>query len=174
MKILSHAGLAFLLFALVSLAAPTTAIAQISPEATRDYAAAVALQNQGLFDLAIDAWTKFINTRRTDPRMDRAFHYLGICYLKDNKLDPALQCFETVVKTYAKSEKLEANYFFLGITQYTLGQSGKAAMYDAAAGTFNTLIEKYPNSKYISQSLFYRGECFYARGKKKQAIEMYQ
>ena len=141
--------------------------------ATRQYNAAVALQNRGVFDLAAAEWTKFIHTYPADPRMDRASHYLGVCYLKTNNLDAARQSFETVVKTYPKCELLDVTYYCLGSTLYSLGQSGKAEMYDAAADAFETVVTKYPESKYVPQSLFSRGECFYHRSKKQEAAAMY-
>lgn len=141
--------------------------------ATRQYEAAVALQNRGVYAAAAMEWVKFIDTYRTDPRSDQAFHYLGVCYLKAGDLDLARQCFEIVVKFFPKCHLLDATYFNLGVTQYNLGQSGKAEMFDAAAATFQTLIAKYPDDKHAAQALFYRGECLYHRGQKQDAAEMY-
>ena len=89
--------------------------------ANRQYSTASALQQRGAYDLATDEWIKFINTYQADARLDRAFFHLGQCYLQNKHLDQALQCFETVVKTYPKSELLEANYLYLGATQFEAG-----------------------------------------------------
>ena len=140
---------------------------------TRQYNAAVQLQNRAAYDLAAAEWVKFINTYKTDPRCDRAFHYLGVCYLKANQLDLARQCFETVAKSYPKCELLDASYYCLGSTLYNQAQSGKAELYDAAAAAFDTVATKFPNSKYVPQSLFNRGECFYRSNKKQEAAAMY-
>ena len=141
--------------------------------ATRQYAAAVALQNRGVYDLAAEEWVKFINTYQADARLDRAFHYLGVCYLQANQLEPAQQCFETVVKTYPKFELLEATYLYLGVTQFKRAQAGKADLYDAAGATLDTLLRTYPKSKFLAQSLFTRGDCAYHRGKKSEAAQFY-
>ena len=142
-------------------------------EATRQYNAAVAWQNKGVYEMAAEEWVKFINAYKDDPRCDRAFHYLGVCYLKANHLDQARQSFETVVKSYPKCNLLDATYYCLGLTLYDMGRSGKAEMYDAAAAAFETVITKYPDGKYVPQALFNRGECFYHRGKKQEATAMY-
>ena len=141
--------------------------------ASRQYDAAVALQNRGVYESAAKEWVKFIDTYRTDPRCDRAFHYLGVCYLKAGKLDLARQCFEIVVKTYPNLDLLDATYLYLGVTQYSLGQAGKAEMYDAAAVAFNSVITKYAAGKHVAQALFYRGKCLYHLGRKQEAAEMY-
>lgn len=153
---------------------PGAAIAEeAAAEATRQYAAAVALQNRGEYELAADEWTKFINTHRTDARCDKAFHYLGVCYLMAGKLDPAIQSFETVIKTYPNFDLLDSTHHFLGIAQYRLAQAGKAEAYEAALKNFDALLTKYPQSKHAAQAVFYRGECFYAQGKKAEAAAEY-
>ncbi len=140
---------------------------------TRQYAAAVALQNRGVYDLAADEWAKFIENFKTDPRVDRAYHYLGICQLKSNKPDQALAAFETVIKNYPKFEMLESSYLYLGVTQYTIARGGKVEMYDQAAETFKSQLTKFPKGKHVAQAIFYRAECLYARGKKKEAAALY-
>ncbi len=78
---------------------------QTTEAASRQYNAAVALQNKGVYDLAAEEWVKFINTYRGDSRLDRAFHWLGVCYLQNHQLDAAQQCFETVVKSIPSSSR---------------------------------------------------------------------
>jgi cellulose synthase operon protein C len=168
-------SLAAFTLAAVALAASGAEIAaqEATREATLQYNAAVALQNRGVYELAADEWTKFIDTYETDPRRDKAYHYRGVCLLMADKLDAALASFETVVKTYPKFEMLESTYLYLGITQFRLGRGGKAEMYDAAAKTFETLLAKYPGSRHAAQALYYRGECFYARDRRKEAAAEY-
>ncbi len=144
-----------------------------SASATQRYSAAIGLQNRGDYRFAAEQWVQFIDTFKTDSRCDRAFHYLGVCYLKTNQLDLARQCFEIVVKNYPKFDLLDATYYCLGSTLYNLGQSGKAELYDAAADAFETVVSNFPQSELVSQALFHRGECFYHRGKKPEAAEVY-
>ena len=157
----------------LGLALAPAALRAEDPAATRQYAAAVALQNRGEYDLAAQEWTKFITTAKTDPRVERAFHYLGICHLKANRLPEAIQCFETVIKTYPKFDLLESTYLYLGVAQFTQAQAGKAEMFDAAASTFDTLLKNYPQGKHLAQAMFYQGDCYYHRGKKQEAATLY-
>ncbi len=174
MQTIGHASWRTLLVALL-VSGPTGPAGgqERTASATQQYSAAVALQNRGDFRPAAEQWVKFIDTFKTDSRCDRAFHYLGLCYLKTNQLELARQCFEIVVKHYPKFELLDATYYCLGSTLYNLGRSGKAELYDAAADAFQSVISKYPQSELVSQALFHRGECFYHRGKKQEAAETY-
>ncbi len=163
-----------LLVLLLTLAPWAGAFGQATRDAAaRQYAAAVALQNRGVFDLAAAEWVKFIETYKSHPRLPNANLHLGVCYLKTDKLEPAAESFSTVIKAYPESDMAEAAHFYLGIAQYTMGQKGKAEMYDAAAESFNQLLEKFPKSRYAPQAVFYRGECLYARGNKQGAADMY-
>jgi len=174
MKSLCRALLGSLPVALVLVGPVLMAWGQEKTEAgTRQYAAAAGLQNRGVYELAAEEWVKFIEQYKTDPRIDRAFHYLGVCYLKTDQFELARQSFQTAIDTYPNSDLLEASYLYLGVAQYRLGQSGKAGMYLTAAETFNSLISKYPKGKHLAQAIFYRGECFYGRGKKKEAAQTY-
>jgi cellulose synthase operon protein C len=141
--------------------------------ATQQYDAAVALQNRGAYESAAEEWAKFIDTYKTDPRCDRAFHYLGVCYLKADKLDLARRCFEIVIEHFPKFELLDATYLDLGVTQYNLARSGKPEMYDEAAASFQAVIARFPDGKHVAEALYYRGESLYHRGKKPEAVEMY-
>jgi TolA-binding protein len=157
---------------------PAAAGAEETTEAaSRQYNAAVALQNKGVYDLAAEEWVKFIDTYRGDSRLDRAFHWLGVCYLQNRQLEAAQQCFETVVKSFPKFEQIEATYLYLGVTRFKRAQAEKAekadALYDSAAAALDTLLRGYPASKYLAQALFYRGDCAYHRGKKAEAAAFY-
>ena len=144
-----------------------------SASATQQYSAAIALQNRGDFPHAAQQWVAFIDRFKTDARCDRAFHYLGLCYLKTNQLELARQCFEIVVKQYPEFELLDATYYHLGSTLYNEARWGKIELYDAAADAFQSVVTKYPKSELVSQALFHRGECFYHRGKREQAAATY-
>jgi len=174
MKLLPCARLACLVLApVLCCLSKGVSAAEKTEAATRQYNVAAALQNRAEYDSAADEWLKFLKEHKADPRCHRAAHYLGVCYLKANKLDLALEQFQTVLKTYPHADLHEATCLHLGITQYTMGQSGKAELYDEAAATFEALLKQYPKGKYLAQALFYRAECFYARGKKKEAVHLY-
>jgi TolA-binding protein len=154
---------------------PAAAALAEDEAATRQYAAAVNLQNKGVYDLAAEEWVKFIKSYPGDSRLDRAFHYLGVCYfqLQPPQLESAQQCFESVLKSYPKFESLEATYLYLGVTQFKRAQAGKPELFDAAAATLDLLAKNYPKSKFLPQALFTRGDCAYHRGRKDEAVRFY-
>ncbi len=172
-RFLQCAGLAVLAL-LIALFLPAESPAETTSDAaTRQYAAAVALQNRGVFDLAAAEWVKFIEAHKTHPRLPNALLHLGVCYLQTEKPDQAAESLQTLVKEYPDAEVREAALFFLGVAQYTLGQQGKAEMYDAAAASFEQLLDGFPESRHAPQAVFYRGECLYARDNRESAADMY-
>ncbi|HVX12542.1 MAG TPA: tetratricopeptide repeat protein [Pirellulales bacterium] len=141
--------------------------------ATRQFAAAAALQNRDQFDLAAEEWTKFLKNFAGDPRADRAQHYLGICHLKNKQYAEAAAAFNHLIATYPKSENLSSAWLHLGLAQYNLAVSGRAELYSQAAETFANVLTKFPQSKEVAQAVFYRGESLYALGKKDEAAALY-
>ncbi len=181
MKILvAKAGLLGLVIGLVHWASPpsfhdlASAAEERADAASRQYAAAVALQNKGEYALAADEWTKFLSENKEDPRRDRAFYYLGICQLKLGNANSARDAFESVIDNYADSKYIESAWFFKGLANYIAGQQGKAEQFDAAAAAFAAFVEKFPKSERVAEALFYQGESRYARQQKAEAAKLYE
>ncbi len=172
----SHVRSAFvlsfgLLGAVLSVAA---ANAQDANEAgTRQYAAAVALHNKQLYELAEDEWRKFVTDFPKHPRAAYGYHYLGVCQFKQGKFAEAAPSFAKVVQDFPKFDQLEASYLYLGLTQFSLGRKGQAGDFAKAAETFADLLKKFPEGKYLPQAMYYRGECFYAQNEREKAIDNY-
>ena len=141
--------------------------------ATRQYAAAVALQNRELYELAADEWSKFLDKYPADSRASRARHYRGVCHLKDKRYEPAIADFSEVIKTDPKFNLLAATYLNLGLAQYSLAQAGNKELYPPAAESFAELVTKFLKSEYAAQASFYRGEALYAAGNKAEAARAY-
>jgi len=152
---------------------PAAAAPEMTPAATRQYAAAVRLQNLKSYDLAIEEWEKFLDQFQGDPRVGEATHYLGVCYYQAGKLDEASATFEKVVRDYPQVKTLEMSYLYLGVTQSGMAQSGKPEMFDKAAETLATLVTKFPEGKYVPDATYYRADCLYRQGKKDEAVAAY-
>lgn len=168
------ARLGLLSAALLAATISSRALAQQESEAaTRQYAAAVRLQNLESYDLAAAEWQKFLQQFPADPRAARAQHNLGVCFYLANQFEPAQAALRTVAEKFPGFELLDATYLYWGASQYSLARAGNAAMYPAAAETFRTLIAKYPKSKYLPDALYYLGECLYMQGKKQEAAQSY-
>jgi len=173
MRVSLPTRLGFLVVALSLIVGSLPVRAADTEAAKRQYAAAAALQNRGVFNLAAEAWVKFIEDHPNDSRLEMAFHYLGVCYLKSNEYDLARQSFETLLETYPKFKLREATYLYLGVAQYSLAQKGQPKQYAAAAKTFETLLQQFPKGEYVPQAIFYLGECEYAQNHKKEAALQY-
>jgi cellulose synthase operon protein C len=192
MKALATAGVAG---ALVCFLAPV--YGEDNEAATGQYVVAVGLQNREAYDLAIDAWGSFIKAHPADSRVNKARHYLGVCYYcaadnawKGNQLesavkslDAAQQTLEAVVKIAPGFDLLEDTYLFLGLAQFKRAEIAAdqppkqpelaAAQYTAAAATFDKLLKSFPQSKNLAQVYYYRGECAYHLGQKAESVAFY-
>ena len=163
-----------LVLLLLAASAPRLVLSQEATDAaTRQYATAVRLQNLQSYDLAAEAWARFLKDFKTDPRVPKATHYLAVCYFHDGQVQQAVKTAGQLIADYPDFEMLDAAYLYLGVSQYSLAQSGNQEMYDTAAKTFNTLITKYPNGKFLPDALFYRGECLYMLDRKQDAAGLY-
>ena len=162
------------LLGLLSLGAAVAApAAEPTKAANRQYAAAMSLHNAGRYKEASDKWVKFIDDFHSDPRLDRGFYYLGLDYIKTNHLELAAKSLQAVIDSFPKSGLLEDAYCALGLTQYTMAQSGKAEMYDKAAATFVAMIGRFPQGSHVAEGLFYQAESLGARGKRAEAAWAY-
>ena len=148
--------------------------AEETEAATRQYAAAVGFQNQKLYDAAIDEWQMFLKKFPQDPRVVRAWHYLGICSLQEKQFAEATTAFETVVTKYPKFELLDQSLLNLGTAQYgTAQKSEKAIDYAAAEKSFSQMLSRFPKSEYTARARYYLGECRFQRGEFAQAAAAY-
>jgi TolA-binding protein len=171
-------SLAFCLICIgvLSLSVPPVARAQEKKgddAATRQYAAAAALQNREQYELATDEWAKFLAAYPQDSRADRATYYLGVCRLNTKQYAPAIEAFAQTIAKYPKFEQLESAYLYQGKAQYNLAAAGKPEMYAQAAQTFAALASKFPQGKQLAQALYFHGESLYAQGQKAEAAKLY-
>jgi TolA-binding protein len=144
-----------------------------SDEAARQYAAAVALQNREVYDLAAEEWDKFIQSFPKDDRAPRAHHFRAVCRLQLKEYDQALSGFQYVVKNYPKFELMESTYLYLGLAHFNLGQAGQADQFAKAQGVFGTLLDKYPETKHAPQAAYYLADSYYQQGNRAEAEKRY-
>ena len=146
---------------------------QDSPAATRQYGAAAKLQNIESFDLAADAWAKFVEDFPKDTRVAEAYYHLGVCCYQVDRLKPALAAFEKAAPLLGEGDLGESSLLYLGVTQLEIGKSGQRELLTAAAGAFGDLHNKYPEGQYRGDALYYQGECAYLLGKLEDAAGLY-
>jgi TolA-binding protein len=146
-----------------------------SQAAVRDFNAAAALQNVGLYDRAAGKWTAFIAQYSGDVRLDRAHYYLGICQLHAKKYAEAVNTFQTLLAKYPAFSNAEGAHYNLAMARYQAALDSKRREdFQAAAEALGALTAKYPQGKYTAAALYYRGESLSAAGDPRQAIEAYR
>jgi len=175
---LSHISLAI---SVATLCLAGSAATQARADADRIFQDAANFQNNGVFDLAVEEWKKFIEKHPTDRRIHDARYYLGVCLgkLTPPKYDEAIAMLSKVIGDHAKKNpkwKLaEDAYWNLAVYQYNQAQkTGKEASYKAAAKTFGELAASFEKSSYRPEALWFRGESLYAAGDKPGAIAAYR
>ncbi len=141
--------------------------------AARQYAAAADLQSRGEYPLAATAWQKFIAEHKSDERIARAVHNLGVCYYQQGKYPEALVVFQKAMADHPQSDVAPATQLHLGATQFALARAGQRAMYDHAAATLRDLVDKHPQGDHLPDAYYYLGECLYALGQRQDAVAWY-
>lgn len=141
------------------------------------YADAANFQTNGAIPLAIEGWKKYLAKYPDEPFASKAAHYMGVCYMQQEKPDYVAACeaFEKSIKD-AKSELREESLVNLGWCQYAAAGEGEQqdkARLKSALETFRTLLNEKPASKFADRALFYGGEAAYALGSAQDAVALY-
>jgi TolA-binding protein len=142
-------------------------------EALNLYSDAASFQNNGVFDLAVEEWGKFLQRFPEDPLAAKARYYLGVCNLQLKRYDAAAQAFQQVIEKHPDLDLIEDAYMNLGSSQYSLAGQQGAPLYAQAAKTFGAMLKKFPEGKYKDQGLFFAGEAEYNQGNKQGAAALY-
>ncbi len=152
----------------------TTALAEDTEQATRQFAVAVGFQNQKIYDSAIEEWQTFLKKHPQDSRVGKATNYLGTCQLQAKQFPAAIATFETVISKYPTLDSLDQAVLNLGTAQYAIAQESKtSADYDKAEKSFAKLVKDFPKSEFVARALYFRGESFYQQKKLAEATESY-
>ncbi|HXT57415.1 MAG TPA: tetratricopeptide repeat protein [Pirellulales bacterium] len=143
--------------------------------ATREYAVATGLQNKQLYPQAAARWQKFIETFRSDARLDRAHFHLGACQLQAGEPAKAAATFRTLLQNYPNFAARDAAQYNLATALYKSGlQSKRPEDLKIAGEAFAQLVATYPQSKHAAAALFYQAESLYASGAGQAAPALYE
>ncbi len=141
----------------------------------RDFNAAAALQNTGLYQRAGEKWTGFISQNPNDARLDRAYYYLGICQLHSKKYAAAIATFQTLSTKYPAFPDGEGVQYSLGMARYQAAlESKNREDFKSAAETLAATAAKYPQGKHTAAALYYQGESLLSAGDPTAAAQAYQ
>jgi TolA-binding protein len=148
-----------------------------SDAAMVQYADAANYQTGGAFDVAIEAWNKFLSQHPEHPMAPQAAHYLGVCYMQKENPDyaAATRAFRRALqeKEYDLRQESLAN---LGWCLYAASGDGEKRDPDGlnqAIDVFRSLQSEYPKSEFLDRAYFYSGEAAYGLGDSKRAIAFY-
>ncbi len=157
------------LVAVVAMAQPPS---KTSPaEAVQKFRAAVALQNQQLYDLAAQEWAEFLQAYPEDPLVDRASHYWGVCLFQVGDFRQAEVAFARVVSQYPSSSVVAESQLNLGLAQFNQHTPESLRRAVASLDTFSRQFASNPQGP---EADFYRAEALHDLGESKQAAAVFQ
>jgi tol-pal system protein YbgF len=114
--------------------------AAFSPEAKRDYEAALALAKGKQFDKALQAFTAFLVRFPDHPYAENAMYWRGECFFATGAFSRAAEQFEGLIARFPYGNKAADALLKLGLSQEKLGAK------DQAQKTFAELKDRYPKS----------------------------
>ena len=141
------------------------------------YTDAANFQNNGVLDLAVEEWKRFLMDFSDHKLAENARYYLGVGYFQLEKYDLAAGVFQEVIEqsTDSEFEFLQDAYLNLGSSEFAQGRQGNRKMYLQAIQTYGQLLELFPRDKgqYGDQALYYTGDAWHAQGDMQQAEVAY-
>ncbi|MCO8120304.1 tetratricopeptide repeat protein [Stieleria sp. TO1_6] len=153
------------------------AAAESTEESIALYADAANFQTSGALGLAIESWNKFLQTYPDDDLASKAAHYLGVCYMQQEKPDyvAAAKAFSVALtdKEYELREESLANQGWCYYASAGDGPQRDAEKLKQTIATFDLLRKENPKSDYIDRAYFYSGEAAYGLGRREEAVDLY-
>jgi len=159
-------------------------VAQLSDKEKRQekareiFADAANAQNNGAFPLAVEQWTKLLKEYPSDPLASSARHFLGVCYLQQEKADfpAAIEQFKLSLQDTELKQR-EESLVNLGWSLYQQGMlaegNARKQSLSGSAKVLGSLIEKYPDGSFADKAMFYAGEAEARLGNLDKAISLY-
>lgn len=163
------AALCLLLFCAASV------LAEDSEQAVRDFNAAAAMQNAGLYQRAAERWQQFAQKYPQDARLDQVYTHLGVCQLQLKQYAAAVQSLEAVLSRYPNTAGADRVRYNLGLARYrAAGESKRPEGYRKAADAMAVVAAQHPQSPHAAQALYFQAESLVAAGDPKAAVEAYK
>jgi len=144
------------------------------PQATIRYNSAARLHNLQSWDLAAPEWQGFVQEFPNDPRVGRAYHYLGVCLYNQQRYEEAAEAFRQSLTKELETDLRELSLLYRGIALFDAAQNGKAELYGQAQSACDEYLKNYPKGKHAGEAAFYAAESLYFRDHKQQAAQAYR
>ncbi|MGQ9504754.1 MAG: tetratricopeptide repeat protein [Thermogutta sp.] len=171
---LKQATLTIAVLAAIAVVSGWTVRSEELLQATVRYNAAARLHNLQSWDLAASEWEGFIRDFPNDPRIGRAYHYLGVCFYNQQKYGEAAEAFRQSLTKELEAELAELSLLYQGISLFDAAQNGKAELYAEARSACEKYLKTYPKGKHAGEAAFYAAECLYYQGQKEEAARSYR
>ncbi len=146
-------------------------------ESIAAYADAANFQTNGAFDLAIEAWQKFLKTYADDELASKASHYLGVCHMQRETPDyvAAAESFDDALedRKFELREESLANQGWCWYASAGDGPKRDKGRLKSSIAAYEKLRKEKPKSQFLDRALFYSGEAAYGLGDRKKAIDYY-
>ncbi len=142
------------------------------------FADAANAQNNGAFSLAIEQWNRLLKDYPADPLASSARHFLGVCYLQQEKPDfpAAIEQFKISLQDTELKQR-EESLVNLGWSLYQQGMKAEGNVRKQALGesakVLASLVDKYPDGSFADKAMFYAGEAESRLGNLDKAISHY-
>ncbi len=138
-------------------------------------AAAQALQEQELYDLAATEWRAIIAAKPGPKILARAQYNLGLCLFQQDDWPAARTAFESVAKGGEPSLTTSA-LVNLGIVEFTASQSAKDETpgLERALTALDAALKQKPTEPQAAEARLYRGEVLAARNEWAAAAREFQ
>ncbi len=183
-----------LAFCLSSSLLSHSAVGQESGEeaALAAYADAANFQTNGAFELAVEAWERFLERYPDHAMASKAAHYLGVSHMQREDPDylAAARAFAQALQD-KESELREESFANRGWCLYASAELAPPGETDREEGTqgdqraakrerlreairtFEQLHEEKPETGFLDRAYFYSGEAAFALGEPEQAVGFY-
>jgi tol-pal system protein YbgF len=119
--------------------------ATTSPEAKRDYEAALSQVRAKQYDKALDAFTAFLVRYPDASYTDNAMYWRGECFYAKGEFAKAAEQFQGLLARFPNGRKAPDGLLKLGLCQQRLGSN------EQAQSTFAELKDRYPRSEAARQ-----------------------
>lgn len=112
---------------------------------------AASCMTKGDYTQAVSEFKRFIHFFPGDPRVVKAWHLIGTCYLNEGRYKEARETFSKVIKIDSQSLLAGKAIFLTGESFYREGKFEEAEYY------FTRVIEKYPSTDLKNAALYRLG-----------------
>jgi len=141
----------------------------VVPEFTADqlYERAKNLSKPGLYDKAVEVFTKLQEKNLPPPRRADIMVRTGIALFNLNRRSDAAVLLEKMTRSYPTDARMHEALYWLGRSYSKLGD------WEKGLKTFQKLLERFPDSEWADDALFLSGTIYRETGDMKKALRCY-